>query len=244
MEEILSVKDITVEYPKFTLNDISFNLHGGEIVGLVGENGAGKSTTIKAIMGMVDYKKGEIRFKGNLIRKADMPAFKQKIGYVGDAELYYPKVKVKHLLKFLSELYDDWDLQYMYRYLDILKIDTEKTIIQLSMGMRVKLEIVIALSHHAQIYILDEPTSGLDPVIRREVLNILLQLKREGKAVLLSSHITGDLEKIADRIIYIVEGRILLNEKKEILQKKYSSLEDVLFSLSQEENNEICNSVY
>lgn len=229
MNEVLMIKKLTVKYPGFVLNDISFNLCEGEIIGLVGENGAGKSTTIKAIMGMIDYKCGEIYYKGRLILKKDIPNFRQKIGYVGDVELYYPKIKVKHLLKFLSEIYNNWDLQRMNYYLDILKIDVEKTIIQLSMGMRVKLEIVVALSHNAELYILDEPTSGLDPVIRREILKILLELKKEGKAILLSSHITSDLEKIADRIIYIAEGRLILDEKKEKISEEYSSVEEILF---------------
>jgi len=229
MREVLTVKNMTVEYPRFVLKDISFKLCEGEIVGLIGENGAGKSTTMKAIMGMTDCKCGEIYYKGELISKKDMAEFWQKIGYVGDAELYYPKVKVKHILKFLSEIYNDWDLQRMNYYLDILKIDVEKTILQLSMGMRVKLEIAAALSHNAELYILDEPMSGLDPVVRRDILKILLELKKEGKAILLSSHITSDLEKIADRIIYIADGRLILDEKKEALNEEYSSVEEVLF---------------
>lgn len=231
---ILSVKNLCVNYPSFKLQDVSFDLHEGEIIGLIGENGAGKSTTIKAIMGMIDKSDGEVCYHDKIIKEKDIPEFRQDIGYVGDAELYYAKVKVKQILRFLADLYDDWDDRKMQNYLEAFKLDKEKKIIELSMGMRVKLEIIIALSHHAEIYILDEPTSGLDPIARKEVLNILDDLRRQGKSILFSSHITSDLDKIADRVIYMINGHIELDEKTEVLKERYENVEEVLFALSGE----------
>lgn len=227
MTPILSVQNLQVKYPSFFLKDVSFDLHKGEIVGLVGENGAGKSTTIKAVMGMINKAHGEIKYNGQTVREKDFPKLRQHIGYVGDAELYYAKIKVKRLLRFLADIYDDWDKEKMEHYLNAFGLDKEKKIIELSMGMRVKLELVMALSHHAEIYILDEPTSGLDPVARKEVLEILDKLRSEGRAILFSTHITSDLDKIADRVIYIAGGQIQLNEEMAVIRENYDSVEDI-----------------
>ena len=230
MKEILKVEELRVTYTSFELDKIDLKLNEGEIVGLVGENGAGKSTTIKAIMGMIKRNSGEIYYLGRVVEPKMHHKFRQKIGYVGDSELYYAKIKIKHILKFLSQIYDDWNKEKEKFYLNKFELDIEKKIIELSMGMRVKFEILIALSHDAQIYLLDEPTSGLDPVIRNEVLNILKALKNDGKAILFSSHITTDLEKIADRIIFMDKGKILVNKNIDSIKNIEGTLEDILFN--------------
>lgn len=229
MENLLSIKNLKVQYPFFCLDEISFDINCGEIVGLIGENGAGKSTTIKAIMGMVNRQGGTIQYCGKQIKEKDLPEFRQHTGYVGDAELYYAKIKVKQLLQFLSELYAHWNHEKMNRYLELFHLDKEKKMIELSIGMRVKLEILMALCHDAQIYLLDEPTSGIDPVARNEILQILKEIKQEGKGILFSTHITTDLEKIADRLIYLVDGRIVVDETMEKIKEKYGSAEEVLY---------------
>lgn len=222
MDTILSVEKLKVEYPSFVLGELDFDLHRGEITGLVGQNGAGKTTTIKAIMGIVAPSAGGVFYDGKKVTEKDIPDFRQMIGYVGDAELYYAKIKVKQVLKFLSELYDDWDQQLMERYIKDFKLDVEKKIIELSAGTRIKLELVMALSHHAEVYLLDEPTSGLDPIVRSEILKILRKLKKEeNKAIFFSSHITSDIDKIADRVMYMVDGKLVLDKQINELREDF-----------------------
>ena len=222
MDMVLSVKKLKVEYPSFVLGELDFDLHRGEIVGLIGENGAGKTTTIKAIMGMIVPSAGAVFYNGKQVGEKEIPAFRQAVGYVGDAELYYARIKVKQILQFLSELYVDWDLELMERYIKTFKLDVEKKIIELSAGMRVKLELVVALSHHAEIYLLDEPTSGLDPIARSEILKVLRKLKNEEqKTILFSSHITSDIDKIGDRVMYMVGGKLVLDKRIEEIREDF-----------------------
>lgn len=222
MDTVLSVENLKVEYPSFVLGELNFDLHRSEITGLIGENGAGKTTTIKAIMGMIVPSAGEVFYDGKKVTERNLPDFRQIIGYVGDAELYYARIKVKQILQFLSELYVNWDCELMERYVKAFKLDVEKKIIELSAGMRIKLELVMALSHHAEIYILDEPTSGLDPIARSEILKILRRLKNEEqKTILFSSHITSDIDKIGDRVIYMVEGKLVLDKRIEEIREDF-----------------------
>lgn len=222
METVLSVENLKVEYPSFVLGELNFDLHRGEIIGLIGENGAGKTTTIKAIMGILMPSAGAVYYNGKKVEEKDIPDFRQIIGYVGDAELYYARIKVRQILKFLSELYVDWDHQLMERYIKEFKLDVEKKIIELSAGMRIKLELVMALSHHAEVYLLDEPTSGLDPIVRSEILKILRKLKKEEqKTILFSSHITSDIDKIGDRVLYMVEGKLVLDKGIEEIREDF-----------------------
>lgn len=222
MDTVLSVKNLKVEYPSFVLGELDFDLRRGEIIGLIGENGAGKTTTIKAIMGIVMPSAGAVFYEGKQVMEKDIPDFRQAIGYVGDAELYYARIKVKQLLQFLSELYVDWDRELMEQYIKIFKLDVEKKIIELSAGMRIKLELVMALSHHAEVYLLDEPTSGLDPIARSEILKILRKLKNEEqKTILFSSHITSDIDKIGDRVMYMVDGKLVLDKRIEEIREDF-----------------------
>lgn len=232
METVLKVENLLVTYQNFKLDNISFCCKSGEIVGLIGVNGAGKSTTIKAIMQIVPRQGGKVIWKGETVTPKKISEFREHAGYVGDNGCYYPNVKVKKILSFVSGLYRDWDYKLMEDYIDKFHLDTNKKMKELSTGMRVKLDLLIAMSHNAGIYILDEPTSGLDPVVREEVLRILHDLaKNHGKLVIISSHITSDLEKIADRAIYIVDGKIALDAGIEEIQKEFRTLEDVLFYL-------------
>ncbi|SCJ90861.1 Uncharacterized ABC transporter ATP-binding protein YbhF [uncultured Eubacterium sp.] len=222
MDTVLSVENLKVEYPSFVLGELNFDLQKGEIIGLIGENGAGKTTTIKAIMGIVMPSAGAVFYNGMQVKERDIPDFRQAIGYVGDAELYYARIKVKQILQFLSELYADWDGALMERYIKIFKLDVEKKMIELSAGMRIKLELVMALSHHAEVYLLDEPTSGLDPIARSEILKILRKLKHEEqKTILFSSHITSDIDKIGDRVMYMVDGKLVLDKRIEEIRADF-----------------------
>lgn len=144
---------------------MTFGCAAGEVLGIIGVNGAGKSTTIKAIMNIVKRQEGEVCWKGNLITPKEVSGFREKVVYVGDNDCYYPNIKVKKILKIISGLYSNWDMETMKTYVSKFNIDTNKKMKGLSTGMRVKLDLLMAMSHHADIYILDEPTSGLDPEI-------------------------------------------------------------------------------
>ena len=242
MGELLRIDRLCVTYPTFQLRDISFACSKGEIIGMIGVNGAGKSTTIKAIMQMVSHA-GDIYWKDTRITSKSTSAFRECVGYVGDNDCYYPNIKVSKILGFVSALYSNWDNALMEKYLRLFNLDTNKKMKELSTGMRVKLDLVMAMSHHAELYILDEPTSGLDPVVRKEVLDILEELaKKEGKTVIISSHITSDLERIADRVLYLVDGELIIDENTEQVRADFSkrlakdsavaTLEDVLFYLN------------
>lgn len=242
MEELLRVEDLRVSYPGFELNNISFTCHKGEFIGVIGVNGAGKSTTIKAIMQMIARDNGDVYWKNEKVTEKKIAVFREYIGYVGDNDCYYPNIKVSKILRFVSELYDNWDYETMEEYLRIFKLNTNKKMKELSTGMRVKLDLLMAMSHNAELYILDEPTSGLDPFVRKEVIDILYDLvKREGKAVILSSHITSDLEKTADRILYLVDGAVVVDNGVNRIRSDFAEtlskapkdvlLEDVLFHL-------------
>lgn len=222
MKELLKVKELTVKYPGFKLDKVSFTCTAGEVLGIIGVNGAGKSTTIKGIMHMIEKQGGEICWKGDLITDKRVSTFREEVGYVGDNDCYYPNIKVKKILKIVSGLYSNWDMNTMEEYIEKFQLDVEKRMKELSTGMRVKLDLLMAMSHRADIYILDEPTAGLDPVVRGELLNVLSHLaKDEHKAVIISSHITSDLEKIASRIVYLVDGKIALDDKVENIRNWY-----------------------
>lgn len=222
MNDLLRIRSLSKHYDGFDLRNVDLTVPAGSVVGFIGSNGAGKTTTIKAIMGIVAPSAGGVFYNGKKVTEKDIPDFRQIIGYVGDAELYYAKIKVKQVLKFLSELYDDWDQQLMERYIKDFKLDVEKKIIELSAGTRIKLELVIALSHHAEVYLLDEPTSGLDPIVRSEILKILRKLKKEeNKTIFFSSHITSDIDKIADRVMYMVNGKLVLDKQINELREDF-----------------------
>lgn len=226
MENLLSVSNLHVDYKNFCLNDISFDLKEGEIVGFIGENGAGKSTTINAIMGITGYQHGIISYKGTQITEQNIVGFRNSIGYIGEFHDYYFNVKVKDLIHFMETVYSTWDKQTAHKYVDdLFQIDTNKKMGELSTGMKVKLSLAFALSHRAQLLILDEPTSGLDPVVREEIREILFEFsKKHNGGVFFSSHITEDMEKIADRIIFIVNGDIKLALGKKDIYERFRKI--------------------
>ena len=221
----LELSGVTVAYDGFLLSDLSFTLDGGEIVALIGKNGAGKTTTIDSIMGMTRLRSGGIRYDGQWVTPTNIHRFKQKIGYVGAAQDYYPDIRVGTFLKVVSGFYDQWDSSEASRYLSRFNIDPDKKLSQLSTGTRVKLSLAIALSHAAEVFLLDEPTAGLDPIVREQVLEILERLARERNAgILFSSHITQDVEKIASRILFLVNGVLKLDTNVRALDESFVKL--------------------
>ena len=205
---ILKVKGLVKEYPGFRLDDVSFDMQKGRIMGFIGRNGAGKTTTIKSILNIVHPQEGSIEYFG-LDMKAHESEIKQRIGFAGGAVDYYKKKKIADIIRITKTFYSDWDDALYRKYMDIFSLDENKTPSQLSEGMKVKLNLTMALSHKAELMILDEPTSGLDPVSRDELLEIFGYLKKQGVSILFSTHITSDLDKCADDITYIRQGRIV-----------------------------------
>lgn len=207
MSTVLSVKHLKKEYGKFTLEDISFEIGSGMIMGLIGRNGAGKTTTIKSVLNLIHISDGEIMYFGKNFRENEAE-IKEQTGYAGGAVDYYKKKKIRDIVSVTKTFYKGWDDILYRKYMDIFELDEDKTPAQLSEGMRVKLNLAIALSHGAKLLILDEPTSGLDPVSRDELLEIFKYLARDGVAILFSTHITSDLDKCADAITYIRKGKL------------------------------------
>ena len=207
MSVILSVRHLRKEYEKFTLDDISFEVESGTIMGLIGRNGAGKTTTIKSILNLIHISGGEIVYFGKNFRENEAE-IKEQIGYAGGAVDYYKKKKIRDIVEVTKTFYRGWDDSLYRKYTKLFELDEDKTPAQLSEGMKVKLNLAIALSHGARLLILDEPTSGLDPVSRDELLEIFRYLAKEGVAILFSTHITSDLDKCADAITYIRKGRM------------------------------------
>lgn len=221
MEEtvnILELKDVRKAYAEFTLDGISLEAPKGYIIGLIGPNGAGKTTTIKIIMNLLRADGGEVNIFG-LTHDTSEKEIKNRIGYVGEEQYFYENRTVNWTGRFVSQYYDRWDENRFGNLLSDFKISRTKKIRELSKGMRVKLALAIALSHQADLIILDEPTAGLDPIVRREVLDILMEITEdENKSVIISSHITDDITRIADYITFMIDGRIRMYcEKDELL---------------------------
>ena len=212
MNTVLEVSHLTKTYPKFMLRDISFQVSAGSIMGFIGRNGAGKTTTLKCLMGLVYPSGGSIRYFGMDWAEHERE-IKQRIGFSGGAVDYYKRKKISEIMDVTSRFYENWDDGAYQRFLKKFDIDMEKTPAQLSEGMKVKLNLLTALCHKADLLILDEPTSGLDPVAREEIVDIFKYLRKEGASILFSTHITSDLEKCADDITYIREGQLVASEQ-------------------------------
>ena len=220
----LTVKNLCKEYPKFKLNNVSFELEKGKITGFIGRNGAGKSTTLKSMLNFVHPDSGEISFFGKSFENAENE-IKQKIGFVSGGINYYSTKKIRTITSVTKRFYPDWDEKAYERYMALFKLDESKTPAQLSEGMKVKYSLVLALSHKAELLILDEPTSGLDTVSRDELLDVFLELENDGITILFSTHITSDLDKCADNIIYIKNGSILANGNTDTFVSEYKTAE-------------------
>ncbi|MBQ2772295.1 MAG: ABC transporter ATP-binding protein [Methanocorpusculum sp.] len=209
MQNALEVHSLNKSFDRFALKDVSFTLPRGAVMGFIGENGAGKTTTIKAVLGLIRKDSGDISVLGGSIEDASIRA---KIGVVFDDLHLHKTLRIRQAAKIFPHLYEDWDADLFAEYLNRFNLDAEKKIKDLSRGMRMKLSIALALSHHPELLILDEPTSGLDPVVRDEVLEIFQDfMQDENHAILFSSHITSDIDKIADYLTFIHDGEILFS---------------------------------
>lgn len=221
MNDILNVEDLSKSYEDFTLNNINLNIPKGCIMGLVGENGAGKTTTIKLILNSIKRDKGNIKIFG-LDNIKNQIEIKERVGVVLDENNFYDDLNPNDISKIMSNIYKNWDNDTFLDYLKQFNIPRKKILKEFSKGMKMKLSIAVALSHNPDFLILDEPTSGLDPIVRNEILDIFLDfIQDEEKSILFSTHITGDLDKIADYITFIHKGEIIFSKEKDDLINDY-----------------------
>lgn len=225
---MLSIRDLKKHYENFDIENVSFDIPKGAVVGLIGENGAGKSTVIKCILGAVHPDGGQILFDGKEIRETCRKD-RQKIAFVFDDTGLPLELDLGMLDKVLCRIYDKWDTAKFRSLIREFSLPRDKMLKDFSKGMKMKAAIAVAFSYDSDVLILDEPTSGLDPVVRDEIIEMIYNYNQTGdRSVLLSSHITADLEKICDYIVYIHEGRIIFNEEKDKLLNRYAiySIED------------------
>ena len=218
MENILEIKNLSKKYKEFELKDINFSLPKGVIMGFVGENGAGKTTTIKSILNLIKKDSGEIKIFGSKLEDNEKE-IKENIGVLLDDSFLSEYLSPVDLNKIMKNIYKNWDEKLYFKYLKEFKLPEKSRIKDFSSGMKTKVKIIVALSHHPKLLILDEPTSGLDPVARNEVLDIFQEfMEDEENSILVSSHITSDLERVADYITFINEGKIVfVKDKNELL---------------------------
>lgn len=221
MRPIIEVQGLCKSLGDFKLNEVSFSLTEGCITGFIGVNGAGKTTTIKLILGLLRRDAGSILFRGKETRLHETD-FKNRIGIVLDEGCFYDELTLTEMKSILAPAYTDWDEPMFRSHMDRFRLLPNQKISTLSKGMRMKYSIALALSHHADVLIMDEPASGLDPQVRLELTELLLDfVQEEGKTVFLSTHITSDLDKIADELVLIHRGRILLSEDKDQLLDRH-----------------------
>ncbi len=216
-EIILELQNVHKKYKGFVLDGISLNLPQGFILGLIGPNGSGKTTTIKILMNIVKRNSGDVRVFG-LDPREHAKRIKNKVGYLGEEQYFYGNKTVAWIGNFVSAFYDNWDTNIFQGLLTRFGISRTKKTKELSKGMKVRFALALALAHHPELLILDEPTAGLDPVIRREILELLMKKsKSEGKSVIISSHITDDIMRTADLVAFLIEGKIVLTSEKDEL---------------------------
>ena len=219
--QVLNVRNLCKTYPSFSLQNVSFSMEKGTIMGLIGKNGAGKTTTLKSILQIIKPDSGEISLFG-MDGNAHETAIRERIGFVSGSAGYYPMKTVRQIAAVTKNFYPSWDEDAYRQYLRRFSLDENKKVRELSEGMKVKFQLALALSHRAELLILDEPTSGLDPVSRDDLLEVFLSLCEDrGVCVLFSTHVTSDLEKCADTVTYLQNGRMLACEEKERLLQRY-----------------------
>ena len=223
---LLEVKHLTKTFDnKKILDDVNLVIPKGKIVGLLGKNGAGKSTLIKSINDLLTIDEGEILFKGKKLGVYS----KENISYLPERTYLDKSMKVSEVIDYFSEFYKDFDKERAYRLLKDLKLDADKRIIKMSKGMQEKLQLILVMSRDADLYVLDEPLSGVDPATRDYILDTILSNFKEGASIIISTHLITDIERILDEVIFIDEGKIVLNSSADELRNKEKSSIDEIF---------------
>ncbi len=214
-ENAIEIQGLTKKYDGFTLDNISFHVPKGSIMGFIGQNGAGKTTTIRALLGIIRYDSGKINMLG-MDHKENEYEIKEQIAVVFDEIPFQEMFNAKQISIMMSGIYRDWNRTKFEEYLDRFQLPMRKKCGKFSKGMKMKLQIATALSHNAKLLIMDEATTGLDPVVRNEILDLFREyLQDEQRSILMSSHITSDLEKIADSVTFIDKGKLLVSGYKD-----------------------------
>lgn len=240
MKNAIVVEKLTKKYSSvFTLGEIDLTIPKGEIIGLIGENGAGKTTLIKSILGIINPSSGSVKIFDKDLTTNELE-IKENIGVVLD-NMFFPEIMNAHDIEIsMQGIFKNWDSSLFHKYLTDFNLPENQPLKLLSKGMRKKLEIAVALSHHPKLLILDEPTSGLDPVVRNEILDIFLNfIQDEEHTILLSTHITSDLEHIADEIIFIDKGKVVLNKNRDELLDNYGIMKCNLDEFSKIDSEDI-----
>ncbi len=239
MNNVIEVRDLCKSYEGFSLKNVSFDIPKGLITGFIGPNGSGKTTTIKSLLNMSNYESGQVRVLG-VERTKENNEVNTKIGVVMDSAFFVPDWTITNVEKAVGLFYPQWDKARFSSYLRQFSIDRMKKVKELSRGMKVKLMLAVALSHQAKLLILDEPTSGLDPSARDEICELLGEfVLDEEHSVLFSTHITSDLEKIADHILFILDGEIVFSGPKEDLLQGFVCVKGGVDELNEEQKNRI-----
>ncbi|WP_195573886.1 ABC transporter ATP-binding protein [Paenibacillus sp. 1001270B_150601_E10] len=224
MEHAITMTGVDMQYPGFKLDNLSLTLPTGTIMGLIGENGAGKSTTIKLILDLISRNKGDIRVLGQDNRALTKP-MKEHIGVVLEECTFPDTLTPNHINRILKNIFQTWNEDQFHAYIKRFHVPADKKVKELSRGMKMKLSIAAALSHDSKLLILDEATSGLDPIVRDEMLDVFLDfMKDESHSILMSSHILSDLEKVSDYIAFMHQGKLLFSEEKDMLLDRYGVL--------------------
>ncbi len=222
MENVVELKKVTKSFKGFSVKDIDLQVKQGFVTGFIGSNGAGKSTTIKMMMNLLKPDAGEVRLFG-LDYKTHEKAIKERIGFVYDGNVFYEGLNLKDIKRIVGPAYKRWDDTLFYQYVEQFELPLNKAIKTFSKGMQMKASLAIALSHHAELIIMDEPTAGLDPIFRRELLNLLQELMLDGsRTIFFSTHITTDLDRIADYISFIQNGRLVFNQSIHEVAENYA----------------------
>ncbi|OLS02293.1 ABC transporter ATP-binding protein [Tissierella creatinophila] len=219
---MLKIENLNKKFKNFEIKDVSFELKKGYIMGFIGPNGSGKTTTIKLIMNLLKKDSGSIEVFGKDNIKFERE-IKDRIGFVYDEGYFYEDLTIKQMKNIVAPFYTQWDEKLFKKYMKDFSLDETQKINKLSKGMKMKFALAIALSHNADLIIMDEPTSGLDPIFRREILDILYSIiQDENKSIFFSTHITTDLERIADYITFIDEGKIVFSKEKDLILESYA----------------------
>lgn len=222
MENTIKLNNVSKQYKEFSLNNISFPVKKGFVTGFIGPNGAGKTSTIKMIMNLIHTDSGSIELFG-LDHKVNELAVKERIGFVYAENHFYDHLTIEKMKKVIAPFYKDWDDALFYQMASKFDLPLKRKTKQLSTGMKMKFSLAVALAHHAELIIMDEPTSGLDPVFRSEILDLFADIMQDDKkTIFFSTHITSDLEKIADYITFIYDGRIIFHETKDDIRERYA----------------------
>ena len=222
MENAIVVENLSKKYKGFLLDDVNFVLPKGCIMGFIGENGAGKSTTIKLMLDLIKADSGKVTLLGKGKQDKDL---KEQIGVVIDECFYPDNLKIYEIDKMLKKVYKTWNSDVFFKYLEKFSLDKGKMVKELSKGMKMKMMISVALSHNTKLLILDEAISGLDPIVRDEILDIFLEYMQDGEhSIFMSTHITSDLERICDYISFIHEGKLIFTETKDDLLDSFAVL--------------------